>query len=155
MLIFEPIVSACSAYLALIYAIFYMSFQAYPIIFQDLYGFTPGTGGLINLPIGAGCIISLPTLWLYDRILFRARKDKHSWVNVEEYRRLPMACLGGPLFALSLFWLGGSAQQDVSFAIPMIAGVPFGFGFLCIFTALMYLSSALVAYMLSAANLDE
>ena len=27
------------------------------------------------------------------------------WAQKEEYRRLPLACVGGPLYAISPFWL--------------------------------------------------
>ena len=137
MLVFEPITSASSAYLAICYSIFYMSFQAFPIIFQDLYGLSPGACGLTYLPIGVGVVISLPIFWWYDKILLSAQKSQRPWAHREESRRLPIACLGGPLFALSLFWLGWSARESVSFVVPMLAGIPFGFGFICIFIALL------------------
>lgn len=40
MIIHESIVSLTSLYLALAYAIFYLYFEAYPIIFQGLYIFS-------------------------------------------------------------------------------------------------------------------
>ncbi|KAL2850148.1 major facilitator superfamily domain-containing protein [Aspergillus pseudoustus] len=153
MLIFEPIVTATSVYLALVYAIFYMSFQAYPLIFQEMYKMSPGIGGLVYLTIGAGCLLFLPVFWLYDTLYLadfagtQNFTEKATFLNPtrlirgnrEEYLRLPLACVGGPLFALSLFWLGWSARPaTISFALPMIAGLPFGFGFICIFIALLY-----------------
>lgn len=139
MLIFEPIVTASSAYLALVYGIFYMSFQAYPIIFQNIYKMSPGICGLAYLPIGAGCLLFLPVFWLYDNYLLHLERVGNEWYlkNREGCRRLPLACLGGPLFAASLFWLGWSASERIPFAAPMLAGVPFGFGFICIFIALL------------------
>ncbi|OJJ05611.1 hypothetical protein ASPVEDRAFT_153797 [Aspergillus versicolor CBS 583.65] len=139
MLLFEPIVTSSSAYLALVYGIFYMSFQAYPIIFQDIYKMSPGICGLAYLPIGLGCLLFLPVFWLYDNYLLYLERVGNTWYhkNREGCRRLPLACLGGPLFAASLFWLGWSASDRVSFAAPMMAGVPFGFGFICIFIAML------------------
>lgn len=46
MLYKEPIVIACSLYMAYIYAILYMFFESFPIIFQGVYGFKPGIIGL-------------------------------------------------------------------------------------------------------------
>jgi hypothetical protein len=140
MLFFEPIVSASSAYLALCYSIFYMSFQAFPVIFRDLYQLSPGICGLVYLPVGAGCTIFLAAFWLYDGILLSVQKRQKPWASREEYRRLPLACVGGPLFAISLFWLGWTAREGISFVVPMMAGVPFGFGFICIFIAILYLT---------------
>lgn len=137
MIIFEPIVSSSCAYLSLVYAIFYMSFQAYPLIFHGVYGLSPGVCGLTYLAIGAGCIISIPLFWAYDGVLLRAQARNEPWTRIEEYRRLPIACIGGPLFVISLFWLGWSARESVPFVVPMLAGIPFGLGFLCIFMALL------------------
>ncbi|KAF4126391.1 Fungal trichothecene efflux pump (TRI12) [Geosmithia morbida] len=143
MLFSEAIVSATCAYLALVYAIFYMSFQAFPIIFRDLYGLSTGVTGLCYLPIGGGAMLSLPIFWTWDHILSQAVAQGKPWTRREEFRRLPLALLGGPLFVVALFWLGWSAKADTSFVAPMIAGVPFGLGFMLIFMALLnYLTDA-------------
>lgn len=69
----------------------------------------------------------------------------------EEYRRLPLACVGGPLFFVSLFWLGWSARDGVSYVVPMLAGLPFGAGFMLIFIALLnYLTDAYEVFAASA-----
>ncbi|KAI0130289.1 major facilitator superfamily domain-containing protein [Xylariales sp. AK1849] len=151
MLFKELIVSSTCMYLALCYSIFYMSFQAFPLIFQRLYGLTPGVTGLCFLPIGGGCIISLPLFYLYDALLRDAKAKNRQWAQQEEYRRLPLACVGGPMFAISLFWLGWSARSNVSFVVPMMAGIPFGCGFMLIFMALLnYLTDAYETYAASA-----
>lgn len=151
MVAFELIVSTTCVYLSLVYTIFYMSFQAFPIIFQKLYGLSPGATGLAFLPIGAGATLALPVFWAYDGILLRAQARNEPWAKREEYRRLPLACLGGPLFVVSLFWLGFSARSDVSFVAPMLAGIPFGAGFMLIFMALLnYLTDAYEIFAASA-----
>ncbi|KAF4982496.1 hypothetical protein FZEAL_1889 [Fusarium zealandicum] len=151
MFIFEPIVTTTCAYLALVYSIFYMSFQAFPIIFQDVYGLSPGVTGLAYLPIFGGAVLTLPIFWTWDDILARALARDDSWVRREEYRRLPLACLGGPLFVISLFWLGWSARDGVPFVVPMLAGIPFGMGFMLIFMAMLnYLTDAYEIFAASA-----
>lgn len=151
MLIFEPIVSCTCAYLALIYAIFYMSFQAFPIIFQELYGLSPGVSGLAYLPIGGGALLAVPVFYGWERWHLRALREGRAWARQEEYRRLPLACVGGPLFFVSLFWLGWSSRQGTSYAVPMLAGLPFGAGFMLVFIALLnYLTDAYEVFAASA-----
>ncbi|KAK7978606.1 Citrinin biosynthesis cluster MFS transporter mrr1 [Apiospora saccharicola] len=153
MILTELIVTSVCLYLALVYAIFYMSFQAYPRIFQGLYGLSPGVTGLCFLPIGGGCLVGLPIFFGYDHILRRAQKQNKAWVQQEEYRRVPLACLGGPLFVISLLWLGWTAQPDagIPFAVPMLAGIPFGMGWMLVFMALInYLTDAYELYAASA-----
>lgn len=129
MIAFELIVTCACVYLALVYSIFYMSFQAFPLIFEGVYGFSAGVDGLLFLSIGAGALLALGTFFLYDGYFMRACARHAPWTRKEEYHRLPLACIGGPLFGLSLFWLGWTARSDVSFVAPMLAGVPFGMGF--------------------------
>ena len=151
MIVSELIVSTVCVYLALVYAIFYMSFQAFPIIFQDLYGLSPGVTGLVYLSIGGGAILSLAVFWTWDAVLARARAQNKDWVKREEYRRLPLAVIGGPTFFVSLFWLGFTAKKEISFVVPMLAGIPFGLGFMLIFMALLnYLTDAYEIFAASA-----
>ncbi|KAK4163016.1 putative polyamine transporter [Cladorrhinum sp. PSN259] len=151
MIIFEPIVNTSCAYLALCYAIFYMCFEAFPIIFIGVYKLSPGECGLTYLAIGAGCLLALPIFFTYDMILRNAMARDAPWTKLEEYRRLPLACIGGPMFVISLFWLGWTAREDIHFFVPMLAGVPFGIGFMCIFQALLnYLTDAYEVYAASA-----
>jgi multidrug resistance protein len=49
MILFEPIVSLTCLYLSLIYGLFYMWLQSFPIIFRGTYGFSAGEEGLIFL----------------------------------------------------------------------------------------------------------
>lgn len=46
----EFMVALTCLYLSLAYAIFYLYFQAYPLIFEDIYGMSTGVAGLIYLP---------------------------------------------------------------------------------------------------------
>lgn len=151
MLFFELIVSASCAYLALCYAIFYMTFQAFPIIYVDLYGLSAGVEGLTFLTIGAGALCALPVFFGWDAYLRHAQRENRAWTKKEEYRRLPLACIGGPLFVISLFWLGWTARAGVPFAVPMLSGIPFGMGFMLIFMALLnYLTDAYEIFAASA-----
>ena len=151
MVIREAIVLFSCLYLALTYAIFYLFFEAYPIIFEGLYHMNTGVAGLAFLPIVIGAVIAFGIFVWYDNVLQRAQKANADWAAIEEYRRLPLACLGGPLYAISLFWLGWSATPQVHWIVPMLAGVPFGIGFLLIFMALLnYITDAYEVYAASA-----
>lgn len=137
MLFFELIVSASCIYLALVYAIFYMTFQAFSIIYEDLYGLSPGVEGLTFLTIGAGALGAVTVFFGWDAYLEKAQNAGRPWTRKEEYRRLPLACLGGPLFVVSLFWLGWTSREGIPFWVPMLSGIPFGMGFQLIFMALV------------------
>ncbi|GAB0135935.1 hypothetical protein EsDP_00004255 [Epichloe bromicola] len=151
MLFFEPIVAATCAYLAFVYALFYVSFQAFPIIFLYHYGLSPGMTGLCYLPIAAGACLTMASFWSWDNYVAKAASRNAKWTQSDEYRRVPLATIGGPLFVISLFWLGFTAYASVPFTVPMLAGLPFGMGFQLIFmTLLNYLTDAYEIYAASA-----
>ncbi|KAG5928753.1 hypothetical protein E4U42_008080 [Claviceps africana] len=147
----ELIVTATSVYLALVFAIFYMSFQAYPIIFRDLYGISPGNTGLTYLPVGLGSVLALCMFWFWDHYLERARRRGASWAKREEFCRLPLAVLGGPFLAISLFWLGLSSKASIPFFVPMLSGISFGMGHVLLFMSLLnYLTDSYEIFAASA-----
>ncbi|KAI8630932.1 major facilitator superfamily transporter [Xylariaceae sp. FL1651] len=151
MILTELIVTATCLYLALVYAIFYISFGAFPIIFQDLYGLSPGVTGLLFLPIAGGATIALAIFFAWDSYLHRAQERNLPWTKKEEYRRIPLAAIGGPVFVISLFWLGFSAKMDVHFIVPSLAGIGFGIGFQLIFMGMLnYLTDAYEIFAASA-----
>jgi hypothetical protein len=151
MLAFELIVASTSLYLSIAYTIFYMYFQAYPIVFQGIYRMSPGVSGLMFIPIGLGELIALPIFIAYDAFLQRAKDAGKPWTRQEESRRLPLAFLGGPFYVIALFWLGWSARQDVHWIVPSIAGIFFGLGFELIFMALLnYLTDSYEIFAASA-----
>jgi MFS family permease len=154
MLFQEAIVSCVCLYAMLVYSIFYLYFQSYPLVFvgpTSVYNFSPGLGGCAFLAIFVGSCLGMPIFIAWDRYLGRKQAEGAKWAKQEEYRRLPLACLGGPLFAASIFWLGWSAKQDVHWIVPILSGVPFGMAFLLIFMALLnYLSDAYLTFAASA-----
>ena len=151
MLLFEPIVTASSLYMSLVYAIFYMYFQAYPIVFKRIYNLPSDTSSLMFLPIGLGACVSLGIFEAYGLAFDNAQKRGKPWTKREEAKRVPLAYLGGPLFVVALFWLGWTARSDIHWIIPALAGIPFGTGLMLIFIALLnYVADAYDIYSASA-----
>lgn len=151
MLFTEPIVTAVCLYLAILYGIFYMYFGAYPIIFGDTYGMTPCSSGAMFFPIGVGDLGAVALGAIYDSFLIRARASNKPWSQSEEAFRLPLACLGGPVASISIFWLGWAARKDIHWAIPFASGFINGVGTQLIFIGLLnYLADAYVVYAASA-----
>ncbi|PPJ49734.1 hypothetical protein CBER1_02860 [Cercospora berteroae] len=139
MFLFEWIVLFSCLYLSVAYAIFYMFFQAYPIIFGGIYAFNAGETGLTFIPIGVGAILAgfVYLWWEHYLERARARSPPPAWSQQEEYVRLPIALLGAPLFAISLFWLGWTARPGIHWVVPTLSALPFGVGFLLIFFAIV------------------
>lgn len=104
-----------------------------------------------NHIVGLGALLSFLIFLLWDTILSRAQLKTRPWSLIEEYRRLPLACLGGALLTGSIFWLAWTTYASLNVFIPALAGLPLGLGFLLIFMALInYLADAYEIYAASA-----
>ncbi|KAI9739250.1 MAG: hypothetical protein M1834_007463 [Cirrosporium novae-zelandiae] len=151
MFFFEALTLFTCLYLALAYAIFYLFFEAYPLIFQGIYGMSAGVSGLAFLPILLGACFSTAIFLYYNSILTKAKKARKPWAEIEEYRRLPLACIAGPLWTVGLFWLGWTSRASIHWIVPMLAGIPLGCAFLLLFMALInYLTDAYSIFAASA-----
>ncbi|PGG95786.1 hypothetical protein AJ79_09872 [Helicocarpus griseus UAMH5409] len=145
----EPIVLLLSIYLAFIYGILYLFMTAYPIVFQQIHGMSPGVGGLpyFGMIIGqllGGLAIILSQPW-YTRKL-----AANNGVPIPEWR-LPHVIVGGISFAGGLFWFGWSGYRaDVHWIVPTLSGLMTGFGLLVIF--LQALNYIIDAYLMFAAS---
>ncbi|KAF2162399.1 hypothetical protein M409DRAFT_69032 [Zasmidium cellare ATCC 36951] len=144
MIITEPIVSASCLYLSLIYAVFFMLVQVYPIIFEPIYNFNQGETGLAFLAFAVGSLLALPFCFWWDHILFTAKAKARPWSNKAEYQRLPLGigfvlisppearlplCMVGSIAVpIGLFWFAWTNGPSVHWIVSIIAGAPFGFG---------------------------
>jgi hypothetical protein len=147
----EPIVFFTDLFILYQYVIFFLYFGAYPVIFQNTYALSSGVSALMFIPIGVGAVLAIVIFAAWDNFYKRSVEQGKAWALKEEYRRLPLACLGGPLFAVSEFWLGWAAKPGVHWAIPALSGVPLGIGIDLTFLALNnYLTDAYGIYSASA-----
>jgi hypothetical protein len=112
---------------------------------------SPGVTGLLFLPIAAGAIIAMGIFVAWNNFLRRSQELSRPWTKKEESSRVPLAAIGGPVFVISLFWLGFSAKKDVHFIVPSLSGIGFGIGFQLIFIGMInYLTDAYEIYAASA-----
>jgi hypothetical protein len=109
----EPIVSACCLYLSLIYGVIFMLFQAFAVIYPPIYGFSQGSTGLAFLPIAIGCLLACIFCLAWDSYLRQSKAKGKLWSVKEEYARLPLAVLGGPLLSAGMFWIGWASRSDI------------------------------------------
>lgn len=65
MMILDPSVAFTAVYTALIYGIYYSFFEAFPIVYIEMYGFNIGQQGLTFLSITAGVLIAIASYWTY------------------------------------------------------------------------------------------
>ncbi len=143
-LLVDPISFLVAIYLSVVYALLYMLFTIYPIVFQQKRGWNAGVGELplIGTVVGA-CIGG-------SFIFFVSARDRKRSINGHKSRaedRLPVAMVGGVGFAITMFWFAWTAEfNSIHWIVPTIAGVFLSASILLIFVAFLnYLTDTYVS----------
>jgi DHA1 family multidrug resistance protein-like MFS transporter len=131
MLVQEPILLLISIYLAYIYGILYLFFEAYPISFQIERGWNQGVGALPFLGIMIGVLLGSITITCITKTRFARKLKKHGKVIPEE-RLIPMIA-GAIILPVGLFWFAWTSSPHITWVPQAIAGVFIGWGILMIF----------------------
>lgn len=131
----EMLVALTCVYMAFVYAVFYMLLEIFPEIFEGIYGFTAGESGVAFVMMFSGSIITVFLAHMYDKHapgITQAHPNKQA-----EYLRLPLACIGGPLFVISLFWLGWTSRTSIPWIVPLLSMIPYGAAYQLIFMSMI------------------
>jgi hypothetical protein len=150
----EPIVFLLSIYMAIIYGTLYMLFSAFPIVYQQGRGWSPGVGGLSFLGVAVGMIAAVGySVWDNKRYAKIIDASESGMASPEA--RLPPAMVGAVAIPIGLFWFAWTNSPSIHWIVSIMAGAPFGFGMVLVFLSIMnYLIDAYVIYAASvlAAN---
>ncbi|RAH55936.1 MFS general substrate transporter [Aspergillus piperis CBS 112811] len=132
----EPIVFLMNLYIALIYGILYIWFEAFPIVFEELRGFNPGENGLAFLGCLVGaCCVAVPG-YFYWKYKWQS-KHIDSNGNLAPEQQLPPACFGAVCLPISLFWFGWTGNfASIHWIAPVLASLVFTVGAVLIFNAI-------------------
>ena len=107
-------------------------FGSYNYVFQFVYHFDQKSVGLTFLGVLVGFLFAVMSFGLFDATLYRKAVAKTRGKPAPEHR-LYAALLGSLMLPIGLFWFAWSPQKDVHWIVPVLAGVPFGWGCLAIF----------------------
>lgn len=144
----EPILFALNLYIALIYALLYLWFESFPIVFIGIYHFSLQSQGLAFLGILIGAFITLPPLFYYLYHYLEPKFNEDG--NLVPEKRLPIACVGGFFIPVCLFWFGWSARPSIHWIMPIIGSAYFTIGAFLLFNAVLgYLGDAYPKYVAS------
>lgn len=163
----DPIVFFMSLYISFIFAVLFAFFEAFPVIFRGIYHMDLGVSGLPFLSIMVGEILAVVLYVILDKTIYfpknpdgsRGKRDENGnfiWDAPET--KLLAGKIGSVFLPISLFWLGWSSKESVSYWAPLVAGAPFGFGLILIFlSVVLYFSMSFppinVALAIAANNL--
>jgi multidrug resistance protein len=149
----EPIVLLLSIYMAIIYGTLYMMFAAFPIVFQQQRGWSPGIGGLAFIGVMIGMMIAV-VYSIWDNKRYQKTEARYNGKAPPE-ARLPPTMLGSIFLPVGLFWFAWTNYPSIHWAVCIVGTAPFGFGMVLVFLSIMnYLIDSYVIYAASvlAAN---
>ncbi|KAL9622034.1 MAG: hypothetical protein Q9160_003533 [Pyrenula sp. 1 TL-2023] len=132
MMVKEPILLFITVYMALVYGIMYLFFEAFPISFQEERGWSLGVGGLPFLSITLGVAIGGIYVAYISKTTFARKMEEHGGRVVPE-DRLPPMILGGCLLPAGLFWFAWTSDPDINWVPQVISAVLIGMGIFTIF----------------------
>lgn len=138
-------------YLGVVYAVLFLCFVAYPIVFQDLRGWGPGLAGLSYCGIGMGTAIAVASEPVFRRIIAQHSLDPRTGRPKPEAAIFAVG-IGSVLIPLGQFWFAWTAQPStVHWIYPILAGIPFGLGNSLVFIyTTNYIAGSYVEYAASA-----
>ena len=137
--------------MSFLYGILYLFLTAYELVFQRNYSMNSGVGGLPYFGMVIGEIIAFLTVVAGSNKYVR-RLEANNNIPVPEWR-LPLAVVGGFLFAGGLFWFGWTGYKGwaIPWIVPTLSGLFTGFGIFAIFLSLLnYLVDSYLMFAASA-----
>ncbi|KAF4472362.1 multidrug resistance [Fusarium albosuccineum] len=149
----EPIVLLTSIYMAIIYGTLYLCFAAFPIVFQQGRGWSPGKGGLAFIGIAVGMVFAVTGTIMDGKRYARAAEAAGGHAPPEA--RLPPTLVGSILIPVGLFWFAWTNGSDIHWIVCIIGSAIFSAGLVLVFLSLMnYLVDSYVIFAASvlAAN---
>ncbi|KAF2999212.1 hypothetical protein E8E13_000934 [Curvularia kusanoi] len=118
LMLLDPSIAFTAVYTAIIYGIFYSFFEAFPLVYEGVYGFNLGEMGLTFLSVTIGVIISLAWYWTYIYTRVNPAIVKHGLGAPE--RRLVPALVVTFFVPVGLFLFGWTAREDIHWMVSCI-----------------------------------
>jgi len=133
---YEPIVLLLSIYIAVVYGTFFMLLSSYPIVYQQLRGWSPGVGSLPFLGCGLGIMLAIAYLTFIESPRYHRYLREHGGAPPEQ--RLIQCCIGGICLASALFWFAWTAAPiSVHWMISITSGGFVGFGIVLVWISIV------------------
>ncbi|PTB53500.1 hypothetical protein M431DRAFT_7016 [Trichoderma harzianum CBS 226.95] len=132
MLFTDPIITFLCLYVAVNFGIEFSFFAAVPYVFGTAYHFGVEETGL---GIVIGCILRFITIIVCDIFIYQKKISLYPPHKVPPEHRLYPAMIGSIGGPIGLFWFAWTAREDIYWASPAAAIIPFVWGNLCIIVA--------------------
>ncbi|KAL1962487.1 hypothetical protein VTN77DRAFT_9608 [Rasamsonia byssochlamydoides] len=151
LMVLEPICIFWNLYIGVVYGILYLCFTAYPIVFQQIRGWSIGLSGLAFVGIGIGTVLTIAAEPLIRRMINSHQVDPETG-KVPPEAMMSVVCISALLIPAGELWFAWTCSPaSIPWVLPILAGVPFGAGNTAVFIyAANYLAHSYGIYAASA-----
>ncbi|KAI9714814.1 MAG: hypothetical protein M1820_000103 [Bogoriella megaspora] len=118
LMLLDPAIAYTAVYVALLYGIYYSFFEAFPLVYLNIYGFNIGQMGLTFLSITVAVILSIAIYWAYIYWIIEPGIKKHGLGAPE--RRLIPAMYSSVLCPIGLFMWAWTSRSDIHWIVSVI-----------------------------------
>lgn len=149
MTIIEPVVLLIDVYITMVYAIIYLWYEAFPIVFTKTYKFTLIQTGVTYFTILVGSTIGalIYMLVIYHTVTKYLKSGRS--INPETY--LWSSIIGSILMPLGVFIFGWTTRADYHWVGPVFGAIIFGMSAVLNFQSLLqYLGMSFPRFVASA-----
>ncbi|WEW55362.1 hypothetical protein PRK78_000792 [Emydomyces testavorans] len=138
-------------YISLVYAILYLCFVAYPIVFCQIRGWSTGMSGMAFIGIGIGGLMVVFLEPLIRKMINSHEIDPETG-KVGPEAMVSVVCISAILAPVGEMWFAWTCvPTSVHWILPILAGIPFGAGNTGVFIyACNYLTYSYGVYAASA-----
>ncbi|KAK7036777.1 hypothetical protein VNI00_011443 [Paramarasmius palmivorus] len=141
----EPAVLFLNVYLGMVYSVFYLWFEAFPLVFNEIYHMNLGVGSLpfLGFVVSGGATYTVYCLYL--KYYLHPRFERNP--NLDPEIRLYIGLFASIFIPISLLIFGWTARANVHWIAPVIAAALYLPGiFLTFQSILIYLSESYKKY---------
>ncbi|OXV05419.1 hypothetical protein Egran_06813 [Elaphomyces granulatus] len=130
----EPLAFFLSVYTGFNFAMIFSFFGSYNYVYNTVYHFNEKQIGLTFIGLVVGFLFALMTFGFFDATRYRKEMARTNGRVAPEHR-LYAAMFGSFLLPIGLFWkwFAWTPRKSVHWIVPVLAGVPFGWGTLAVF----------------------
>ncbi|KAK3644006.1 hypothetical protein LTR56_009858 [Elasticomyces elasticus] len=119
MLAQEPILALVTAYMSFLYGVLYLLFEAYPIEYHEIRGWSLGVSALPFCAFLVGIAGGTALMAYSTATNFKRAYIKHGKAVPEE--RLPPMIICAVILPIALFWFAWTSQKHISWVPSVIA----------------------------------
>jgi DHA1 family multidrug resistance protein-like MFS transporter len=120
-------------HIGLVYALLYICFESFPIVFIGIYHWKEQLLGLSSLGLFVCAFIVMPPFFAYLYYVQEPKYNVNGELKPEE--RTPVAIVGALLVPVCLFWFGWTSRECVHWIVPIIGSSLFSVAALLLFVS--------------------